>query len=592
MPTPFDEKGTFDRESLRRAIDLFIEDGVSGFTALGVTSEVARISDRERSQILDATMEHINGRVPVIVGATGAGLETCLDYCADAKKAGAAGVMVSPPRMAKLSSTYIRRHFAAIAERFDFAIVVQDFPPISGYHMEPSLLVEICREVPSARTIKLEDAPTPYKTARIRELEDGLDIDIFGGLGGSYLIEELIAGANGAMTGFAYPRLLVEIVSKWNAGARDEATDFFYRHVPLMRFEFQAGIGMAIRKEILRRRGALAHATVRPPAATLDGPTREALDRVLEVARARLRVDAMAAFDRLVAASLPIVPKPIVRIIARPYVAGETLDDQIRVIESLNAESFMVACGILGEFVTRREESEEAVRDYRNLLDAIAARKLDSNVHIKPTHLGLKLDKDFCYDNVRAILEHAKPYGNFVRMDMEDSPTIDDTLDLYFRLREDFDNVGCVIQARMRRSLDDVRRLGQVKANVRLCKGVYLEPREVAFTDRSIIQENYVRLLDELLSAGCYVGIATHDELLVWEAERIVDRLGLDRERYEFQMLHGVEPGLRRIVRDAGHRLRVAVPFGPNWYPYSIRRLRKNPAIAGYVLKALFSGKA
>ncbi|MGH9332417.1 MAG: proline dehydrogenase family protein, partial [Vicinamibacteria bacterium] len=191
----------------------------------------------------------------------------------------------------------------------------------------------------------------------------------------------------------------------------------------------------------------------------------------------------MSAFDKVIAATLPLAPKPLVRVFARPYVAGETLEDQIRVIEDLNSKGFMVASGILGEFVTRREESEAAVRDYQKCLDEFAARKLDSNVHVKPTHLGLKLDKDFCYQNVRRILEHARGYGNFVRMDMEDSPCIDDTLDLYFRLREDFENVGCVIQARMRRSLADVRRLAAAKANVRLCKGVYIEPREVAFTD-------------------------------------------------------------------------------------------------------------
>ena len=280
LPTPFDENGAVDRESLERVIDLFVGDGVSGFTALGVTSEVARLSDAERQLVLETTMASVNGRVPVIVGATGSGLDTCLGYCAAAKEAGAAGVMVSPPRMPKLNSAYVHRHFAAIAEKFDFAIVIQDYPPISGYSMEPSLLVDLCREIPSARTIKLEDAPTPYKTARIRELEDGLGIDILGGLGGAYLIEELICGANGAMTGFAYPKLLVEVVSKWNSGRKDEAADFFYRHVPLIRFEFQEGIGMAIRKEMLRRRGALKHAGIRPPGAALDRPTMNTLDRI------------------------------------------------------------------------------------------------------------------------------------------------------------------------------------------------------------------------------------------------------------------------------------------------------------------------
>ncbi len=296
----------------------------------------------------------------------------------------------------------------------------------------------------------------------------------------------------------------------------------------------------------------------------------------------------MGALDYVIAASLPLVPKPLVRVFAKPYVAGESLQDQLRAIQQLNAQGFMVASGILGEFVTRREESEQAVRDYQQCLDEIAAQKLDSTIHTKPTHLGLKLDKEFCYQNMRKILERARRYGNFMRMDMEDSPCIDDTLELYYRLREDFDNVGVVIQARMRRSLADVRKLAAVKANVRLCKGVYIEPRQIAYTDFRIIQENYTMLLEELLSAGCYVGIATHDELLIWDAYRLIDRLRLEPHQYEFQMLHGVEPLLRRLVREKGHRLRVAVPFGPNWYPYSIRRLRKNPAIAGYVLKAVF----
>ena len=297
----------------------------------------------------------------------------------------------------------------------------------------------------------------------------------------------------------------------------------------------------------------------------------------------------MSALDKLIATSLPVVPKPLVRVFARPYIAGERLEDQIRETEKLNRDGFMVTTGILGEFVTRREESEEAVRDYKQVLDQIEERKLDSNIHVKLTHFGLKLDKEFCYQNMLQILTHAREGKNFVRMDMEDSSCIDDTLDTYFRLREEFDNTGVVIQSRMRRSLADVRKLQEVEANVRLCKGIYIEPREIAFVDPQIIRDNYVMLLDELLSAGCYVGIATHDEQLVWAAYRIIERLGLQPSQYEFQMLHGVDLQLRRIIRDAGHRLRVSVSFGPNWYPYSLRRLRKNPAIAGYILKATFS---
>ena len=296
----------------------------------------------------------------------------------------------------------------------------------------------------------------------------------------------------------------------------------------------------------------------------------------------------MGVFDRVIAMTLPLVPKPVVRRVASPYIAGERMDDLLRISEDLNRERYKVAAAILGEFVTRREESAEAVREYEMLLARMGDRKIDGYIHIKPTHLGLKLDKTFCLDNVRALLIAARRHGLFVRMDMEDSPCIDDTLDIYYKLRADFDNVGVVIQARMRRSLADVRELAKVKANVRVCKGIYLEPFSLAFTDPEIISRNYVRLAEELLGAGCTVAMATHDERLVWEGARLVERLGIPRERYEFQMLLGVLAPLRSVIRDAGHPIRVAVPYGPNWYPYSLRRLKKNPAIAGYVLKSLF----
>ena len=298
----------------------------------------------------------------------------------------------------------------------------------------------------------------------------------------------------------------------------------------------------------------------------------------------------MSLLDRIIGASVPLVPKPVVRRIARPYIAGETLDELVQAVRDVNAQGFMAATSILGEFVTRKEESEQAVREYEAVLETIERLTLDSNVHVKLTHLGLGLDKEFCYGNVRRLLQKARESGNFVRIDMEDSPCTDDTLDVYMRLQEQFDNVGAVIQACLRRSLEDVRRLAAVRANVRLCKGIYVEPRKIAYRDREVIRKNYSWLLDELLSAGCYVGIATHDEWLVWDAFRTIDRLGLEPDQYEFQMLHGVEAPLRQIIRDAGHRLRVAVPFGPSWYSYSVRRLRKNPTIARYVLRALFRG--
>ncbi len=281
LPTPFDPSGEFDPASLGRVIELFLGDRVNGFTALGVTSEVARLTEAERDRVLDAVLTSVNGRVPIVAGTTAEGLRTCIDYTRRAKAAGAAAVMISPPRMPKINSDAVAKHFAEVASAVDIPIIVQDYPPISGYAMEPSLLARIARDVPAARTIKLEDPPTPFKTSRILDQAKGLDVAIFGGLGGVFLLEELMAGAAGAMTGFAFPAILVKIVTLFRAGKIDEAADAFYASVPLMRFEFQEGIGMAIRKEVLRRRGAIAHAGIRPPGGTLDETMKRALDRVL-----------------------------------------------------------------------------------------------------------------------------------------------------------------------------------------------------------------------------------------------------------------------------------------------------------------------
>jgi 4-hydroxy-tetrahydrodipicolinate synthase len=282
LPTPFDACGDFDPDSLRRVIDLFLADGVTGFTALGVTSEVARLTDRERDVVLDTVLAHVCGRVPVVAGTTADGLRTCVEYSRRAKALGAASLMISPPRMPKINSDAVVRHFAEVAAAVDMPIIVQDYPPVSGYVMESSLVARIAREVPSARTIKLEDPPTPLKTSRILDQTLGLDVKIFGGLGGVFLLEELLAGAAGAMTGFAFPAMLVEIVSLFREGNLDAAAEAFYRRVPLMRFEFQEGVGMAIRKEVLRRRGAITTPEVRPPGATLDRTTMAALDRVMK----------------------------------------------------------------------------------------------------------------------------------------------------------------------------------------------------------------------------------------------------------------------------------------------------------------------
>lgn len=285
LPTPFTEAGALDLESLRRVVDLYISAGVNGLTALGVTSEVARLTESERATSLEAVLAQVNGRVPVVAGTSAEGQALCIEYSRNAAKAGASAVMVSPPRMPKLNSDAVVKHYSALAKAVDIPIVIQDYPPVSGYAMEPALLARIAREVPAANAIKLEDPPTPFKTARILQHAEGLQLAILGGLGGVFLLEELMAGAAGVMTGFAYPEILVEVVKRYRAADVQGAAELFYGKVALMRFEFQEGIGMSIRKEMLRRRGVLSSNAIRPPGALLDAGTTKALDKILSWAR-------------------------------------------------------------------------------------------------------------------------------------------------------------------------------------------------------------------------------------------------------------------------------------------------------------------
>ena len=280
LPTPFLPDQSIDVESLKRVIDLYLRAGVGGLTASGVTSEVARLSDKERLEVFRIVMEHVDGRVPVVIGTSTQGVRTCIEMTKAARSLGAAAVMISPPRLPKLHSASVVNHFRAVASAVDIPIIVQNFPPVTGFTMEPSLLAAIASEVPAVKGIKLEDPPTPLKIKRVLELAD--NIEVVGGLGGTYLIEELMAGAVGAMTGFAVPEVLVSIVRLFSTGKQTEATELFYRTVPLMRFEFQESIGMAIRKEVLHQRGAVAHPGTRAPGAAMDESTRTALERMLK----------------------------------------------------------------------------------------------------------------------------------------------------------------------------------------------------------------------------------------------------------------------------------------------------------------------
>ena len=270
--------------------------------------------------------------------------------------------------------------------------------------------------------------------------------------------------------------------------------------------------------------------------------------------------------------------------LAERYIAGPTLGDACRVVSTLNAQGKMATIDVLGEEITRDDEARAIAQEYRDVFETIERERLDSNVSVKLTALGLKLDYGLCRENLESVVAEAARRGNFVRIDMEDSSTTDDTLRLYRELREaGLDNVGVVLQARLRRTLADITALADLRPSVRLCKGIYVEPEEIAYQGYDEVRANFVRALEALLDADCYVGIATHDDWLVAEGRRIVARRGLDRDAYEFQMLFGVTIALGdRLVAD-GHRLRIYVPFGEHWYAYSLRRLQENPKIAGYI---------
>jgi len=295
----------------------------------------------------------------------------------------------------------------------------------------------------------------------------------------------------------------------------------------------------------------------------------------------------MSLFDWLIVRGLPLVPRAIVGRVARRYVAGETLDQAMATVAGLAQEGAMATLDLLGEEVRDSGKAANNVAEYERMLGAFVSRGLPANISIKPTALGLAIDEGLCRDNVARLAEVAHEHGGFVRIDMEDVSTTDATLRIYQELQAHFGNLGVVLQAYLRRTLADIDGLPRVGANVRLCKGIYVEPREFAYKAYETVRLNFLEALDKLLQRGVYVGIATHDDHLICGALAILDRLHVPRERYEFQMLLGVEPELRKVLLAGGHRLRVYVPYGRDWYPYSVRRLRENPQVARHVLRAL-----
>jgi len=292
----------------------------------------------------------------------------------------------------------------------------------------------------------------------------------------------------------------------------------------------------------------------------------------------------VALLDRAIVRLLPAVPRPVVRHISSRYIAGPDLADATKTVKALNKRGKLATIDVLGEEITNEAETLGIANAYEEVLAEIDRRHLSSNISVKPTALGLELDAELCMTNLKQLVHRARVRGNFVRIDMEDSTTTDATLGIYRDLRDaGFDDVGVVLQASLKRTLADVDALADLRPNVRVCKGIYVESPDIQYREFEAVQRSFVDILEALLDAGCYVGIATHDDWLLEEAKRIVAERSLSPDAYEFQMLLGVRAELGNALVAEGHRLRIYVPFGSYWYEYSLRRLQENPSVAGYI---------
>ena len=299
-------------------------------------------------------------------------------------------------------------------------------------------------------------------------------------------------------------------------------------------------------------------------------------------------------FNKMIAFILPHMPKKLVWVFSKRYIAGRTIEDAVRVSQQLNTDGYMVTIDLLGEFITDLKEAEKNRDQYLNIIETIQKNGIDGNYSLKPSMFGLLLDEEVCYRNIRQIVRKAVDYGNFVRIDMEDSQCVDMEIKLFRRLKKEFPkNVGLVLQAYMRRTLDDMKNLSDMhskenRLNFRLCKGIYVEAETIAYKKYEEINKHYLEDLEYILKNGLYPGIATHDSPLIEGAYKLLEKYDVPKDRYEFQMLYGVTPGLRKSIHNKGHRLRVYVPFGENWFPYSTRRLKENPKVASDIMKAMF----
>ena len=297
----------------------------------------------------------------------------------------------------------------------------------------------------------------------------------------------------------------------------------------------------------------------------------------------------MSLFNQLIIKTLPLVPKPIVHIFAKNYIAGDTIDSAVKVTQDFAKLGGWTTIDVLGEFVTSKERALHEKSMSAKVLDAIKENNLSTYLSVKPTSLGLGIDETFGYENVKELVVKAKSNSTFVRIDMENSPFTTKTLNLYKKLREDgYDNVGIVIQAYMKRSYDDIKSVLEYKPSIRLCKGIYNESPDIAFKGYEEVRDNFKLLLNLILDNQLYVGIATHDEELIKFGLNQIKERKLSNDKYEYQMLLGVREQRRNEILALGHHLRIYVPFGVDWYGYSTRRLKENPQMAGHIVRSIF----
>ena len=299
-------------------------------------------------------------------------------------------------------------------------------------------------------------------------------------------------------------------------------------------------------------------------------------------------------FNKFIAAILPWFPKKFIWIFSKAYISGETIDDAMRVSKDLNSKNIKVSLDVLGEFISTLDEAESNKKQYLNLIDITFKNGIDGHFSVKPTFFGLLIDKNICYSHIREIVAKAATYKGFIRIDMEDSPCTDDEIVLFRELKAEFPaNVGLVVQAYLRRTLNDVQDMldlnsAAIPLNYRLCKGIYVEAEEIAYKKYEEINQHYLEDLEFMFRNKIYAGIATHDKPLVEGAYKLLEKYKVPKNMYEFQMLYGVTPGLRESIVNKGHTMRVYVPFGKQWFGYSTRRLKENPKMASHIIKALF----